>query len=191
MNTGLPPPNSVRGRIAHYLQDQKNKNRFQEVVLEIGSRFPAEEAWWVNNRHLLDGGEWIGVDIQPGINVDQVEDAHRLSFGSGSMGTVLCSEVLEHVIDPRKVVSECARVLRPGGWLIITTLFSFPIHGYPNDYWRFTPACLSQLLKEVELVDVETSTAGMVRYSLNDHGEPTQTRFNEPMHVFAVGQRPW
>ena len=64
-----------------------------------------------------------------------------------SLGTILCLDTLEHVEDPRAAVSELSRVLAPGGLLIMTSVFEFPIHGYPNDYWRFTPEGVRSLLK--------------------------------------------
>ncbi len=42
-------------------------------------------------------------------------DALRLPFGAEAFDRVICSEVLEHVADPRQAVAELWRVLRPGG----------------------------------------------------------------------------
>lgn len=44
----------------------------------------------------------------------------RLPFADDSIGTVLCSEVLEHLEDDRTMVAEIARVLAPGGAVVIT-----------------------------------------------------------------------
>lgn len=44
----------------------------------------------------------------------------RVPLQSASVDLVLCSEVLEHVRDDRSGISELARVLRPGGWLIMS-----------------------------------------------------------------------
>ncbi len=44
----------------------------------------------------------------------------RLPLESGSVGTVLCSEVLEHVEDDGALMREIARVLRPGGVAVVT-----------------------------------------------------------------------
>jgi 2-polyprenyl-3-methyl-5-hydroxy-6-metoxy-1,4-benzoquinol methylase len=44
-----------------------------------------------------------------------------LPFQDGSFGTVVAAEVIEHVFDTQAVIAEFARVVRPGGWVVITT----------------------------------------------------------------------
>jgi SAM-dependent methyltransferase len=69
-------------------------------------------------------------------------------IADGSVDFILCTETLEHVPDPRKILSEAARCLRPGGQILLTTPFSARWHYIPHDYWRFSPSCLALLLKE-------------------------------------------
>ncbi len=72
--------------------------------------------------------------------VDVFGDGNRLPFRAASFDTVLCMEVLEHLIEPDRCVAEMARVLRPGGRLLLTVPFSQQLHFLPADYSRFTPA---------------------------------------------------
>jgi SAM-dependent methyltransferase len=65
-------------------------------------------------------------------------DAARLPFPSERFDAVICSELLEHVPDPRLVLGETHRILRPGGALLICVPFLNRIHGDPYDYGRFT-----------------------------------------------------
>ena len=46
-------------------------------------------------------------------------DAHKLEFPPNSFSAVYCLEALEHVYQPRTVLSEILRVLKPGGYTII------------------------------------------------------------------------
>jgi uncharacterized protein YbaR (Trm112 family) len=62
----------------------------------------------------------------------------------------MCTEVLEHVEAPSKVIGECSRVLIDGGHLLLSIPFNFLIHGAPNDYRRLTIYGLKQLLDEGE-----------------------------------------
>jgi 2-polyprenyl-3-methyl-5-hydroxy-6-metoxy-1,4-benzoquinol methylase len=48
-------------------------------------------------------------------------DAMHLPFSSGSFDLVISSEVIEHILEPTKMMQEIARVLVPGGHLLITT----------------------------------------------------------------------
>lgn len=49
-----------------------------------------------------------------------VADGARLPIVTGTVGGVVCTEVLEHVDDPSAVFAEIARVLRPGGYAYVT-----------------------------------------------------------------------
>ena len=101
----------------------------------------------IDMRPLFPGKRFIGFDFRGGAGVDVVADLERIGLADASLGTILCLDTLEHVEDPRAAVSELSRVLAPGGLLIMTSVFEFPIHGYPNDYWRFTPEGFRSLLK--------------------------------------------
>src|SRR3546814_8619033 len=69
---------------------------------------------------------------------DVAADGALLPFPDQSFEAVICSEVLEHVPDPRLVLDEIARVLKPGGCLLLTVPFLFRIHADPHDFGRYT-----------------------------------------------------
>ena len=89
----------------------------------------------------------VGFDHAAGPDVDVVGDAHHLPFQDGEFERILCTEVLEHLLDPAKAIAEMRRVLQPGGMLILTTGFVFPLHDAPHDYWRFTRYGLEHLFR--------------------------------------------
>jgi putative methyltransferase (TIGR04325 family) len=64
---------------------------------------------------------------------------------SNSIGTAVCLSVLEHVDNPFQVFQALYQIMRPNSLLILSTVFSYPYHPSPNDYWRYTPACLKHL----------------------------------------------
>lgn len=70
---------------------------------------------------LFPGTEkWVGLDIRPGLG-DITADAHDMPLPDNSFDTVVCMNVLHKCKFPPLVVRECARVLKPGGHLIIAT----------------------------------------------------------------------
>lgn len=180
------PAESVRGRIRAYLE--RNVHTLGSNVLEVGSRRPNGAGDWADNRRLAYAEtKWTGVDIEPGEGVDIVCDASSLTFDDNAYTGALCSEVLEHVIDPLEVLRELRRCVEPGGYVLVTTLTAFPIHGYPDDYWRFTPSGMNLLMQRAGFTNVSVESAGIVTFRLNDHGEQFDVYRDCPVHVFARG----
>lgn len=60
----------------------------------------------------------FGKKKYPNINF-KLSDAHKLPFKKNSFDLVICYEVIEHVIDPGKVLAEIKRVLKPNGRAIV------------------------------------------------------------------------
>mgnify|MGYP001035719875 CR=1 FL=1 len=63
---------------------------------------------------------------------------------------LFCEQVLEHVWEPQKALVNLHKMLKPDGWLVVSTPFLVKIHKCPVDYWRFTPDCLSRMLVEAD-----------------------------------------
>ncbi len=184
MASNRMPTTSVRGRIRSFIE--RHAAGLGADVLEIGSRQHVPGAWWVVNRDLAQG-RWLGMDMQPGDGVDVVADLHALpDEWAGRFTGVLCSEVLEHVARPWMALPALHRAMRPGGLLIVTTLFAFPEHGFPDDYYRYTGSGLRLLLEDAGFTDVQTEYAGGISLQLNDHGERGMARRSLPMHIFAT-----
>ena len=76
----------------------------------------------------------------------RVEDAQRLTLPDERFDKVLLSEVIEHAPKPERAIAEAARVLRPGGLLVVST---------PS---RFSPLNLAYDMKR-----------RVRRYSFNEH----------------------
>ena len=93
--------------------------------------------------------------MDPARNPEIVGDAQEMPFADATYSTILCTEVLEHIPDPQKAVDEMYRVLKPGGTLILTTRFLFPVHDAPGDYWRFTPYGLQALFSKWAILEQE------------------------------------
>ena len=95
-------------------------------------------------------------------------DGKRLPFDDASFDTVLNVQVLEHTPAPQTVVSEMARVLKPGGKLIVVVPFSFRLHEEPHDYFRYSPHGLRHMIELAGLSELETVAHGSL-WSLMGH----------------------
>ena len=91
---------------------------------------------------------YVAADVTAGPNVDLL-----LGFDGNtgepdaSYDFVFSTQVLEHVPDPERYLSECRRILRPGGRILLTTHGMFEEHGCPSDYYRWTAHGLRRALE--------------------------------------------
>jgi len=95
---------------------------------------------------------------------DVVGDISRLPFESRSADAIICKEVLEHVRDPGRAMSEMHRVLKTGGALLCTVPFLHPYHGkkgYLHDFWRFTEEGVAELFSGFSSVEIERAGGAM------------------------------
>lgn len=98
----------------------------------------------------------IGVaafDIYASPNVQFVADAHAIPLRDAAFDAVVVQAVLEHVVDPPRVVAEIRRVLRPGGLVYAETPFMQQVHEGPYDFTRFTHSGHRRLFREFEELD--------------------------------------
>jgi len=83
-------------------------------------------------------GEGNGKGLQTGKwdtnRIDLVCDITAIPEPDGAFDAILCSEVLEHVPDPTRALDEFARLLKPGGKLILTAPFASLVHFAPYHY---------------------------------------------------------
>ena len=119
----------------------------------------------------------IALDIRRGEGVRVIGDAQQLGIRDASVDLVLCTEVLEHLPEPQRAIDEIFRVLAPGGQLLLTTRFMFPIHDAPHDYFRFTKYGLRYLLRQFEAVEIheETTAVGTLAVLLQRLGMQART----------------
>lgn len=80
----------------------------------------------------------IAFDVYPSALTNFVADAHKIPLASSSVDAVCIQAVLEHVLDPRQVVAEVDRVLKPGGLVYAETPFMQQVHEGAYDFTRFT-----------------------------------------------------
>ena len=82
------------------------------------------------------GGGEIGLQMEKWDNsqLDIVSDITAIPLPDNSVDAVLCTEVLEHVPDPLAAIKEFSRLVKPGGYLIITAPFASLTHFAPYHF---------------------------------------------------------
>lgn len=107
--------------------------------------------------------DYIGIDWSHNLHASRPEayaDAQYIPFAAATFDTVICTEVIEHLPDPALALQNIARVLRPGGHLILSAPFVQTLHEVPFDFFRFTPIGLHHLVKEAGFEVVNTWARG-------------------------------
>lgn len=153
--------------------------RSSRQAVGIGSRLNADRIVTAYERAIQDfaGGELIdlGCGNAPlaGIYRDKVDrytwldwpnsphqeyevDIHAdlnalLPIEDQSYDTVILSDVIEHISNPELLFSECTRILKPGGHLLVGVPFLYPLHEEPFDYHRYTIHKLREFGEKHEL----------------------------------------
>jgi SAM-dependent methyltransferase len=93
--------------------------------------------------------------------LDIVSDITAIPEPDESFDAVLCTEVLEHVPDPVAAIGELARLVRPGGQLIVTAPFCSLTHQSPYHYATgFTCYFYEKHLQDLGFEIEETSPNG-------------------------------
>jgi SAM-dependent methyltransferase len=117
-------------------------------------------------------------DIDPAAQANYTGDICRYNAGipDGRFDFIVCTEVLEHTLQPFGAVTELRRLLTPGGHLFLSVPFNFRIHGPLPDCWRFTEHGLRSLFAEWEIKRLEPLE--------------TPNRFLMPIHYTLVARKP-
>lgn len=118
-------------------------------VLDIGSGGSKYSVFFPNR---------LTVDIDPKREPEILADIQSMPFLDEEFEIILCTEVLEHVIDPKLAISEMKRVLKKGGILILSTRFVYPLHDTPGDYWRFSYFGMKKLFEDWEILELTPET---------------------------------
>ena len=88
-----------------------------------------------------DFGEYHGageVGLQTGTwdntKLDIVSDIMSIPLPDHSVDAIMCTEVLEHIPDPLRAIKEFARLIKSGGYLLITAPFASLTHFAPYHF---------------------------------------------------------
>lgn len=135
--------------------------------------------------------EYIGIDFANySINKDFKGEAPEhyftddylntliLPYKNESFDNVVAFQVLEHHKNPTKMISEVVRIVKPGGYILITLPFLGGLHEEPHDYHRFTRYGLIELFSRSNCEIVKIKEQGSIFSTVS-------MLFNESLNSFA------
>jgi len=136
------------------------KNEIEgKMIIEVGS-------YNVNGSLRKDiesfkPAKYVGVDMKLGPCVDSICDAENLIevFGKEVFDVVISTELMEHVSDWKKVISNLKNICVPGGIILISTRSKgFGYHGYPYDFWRYEVEDMKEIFSDCKILILESDS---------------------------------
>ena len=103
-----------------------------------------------------DGGRYQGLfpcaehktmDVHPGEGIDIVARAEKIPLPDADVDSIVCTQVFEHVDHPFESAAELFRILKPGGYVLLTAPQMNELHEEPNDFFRYTNFGLQSLFE--------------------------------------------
>jgi SAM-dependent methyltransferase len=159
-------PRPLRRHILHF------EAEIEDAVAALARDLPAD-AW------VLDAGagesqyarhfarqRYCGVDLAVGdaawdySRLDAIADLTALPFRAGAFDAALSIVTIEHLREPGRALAELARVVAPGGVLLVAAPHEWEVHQAPHDYFRYTRYGMTYLLEKAGWEVRELRAAG-------------------------------
>ena len=123
-------------------------------------------------RNILEPyiSDHVGVDhdatFHDKSNIDLFGTAYDIPENDASFDCAICTAVLEHLEEPENAISECHRVLKPGGVAIYSVPFIWHLHEEPRDFYRFSKYGLKYLFEKVgfEIIELKALSGFWVTF---------------------------
>ena len=164
------------------------------VLLDVGCGTKPYRRFFEDKVDNYLGLEYSPESVYRGCRADFFGDAMKLPFADESLDTILCTEVLEHIPNPEKVIAEFARVLRPNGIVITTAPFFYPIHD-AWDFFRYSRDGLATLMKQsgltIEEIKPLSGTAVTLALMFNLYWFDIGFMWTKWLYPFGVILRPF
>lgn len=134
--------------------------------IEPGARVLDAGAGEGQYKSLFADLRYTGIDLGVGDaewayhKLDAIADLAKLPFADASFAACVNIVTLEHVQEPSAVVQELARILKPGGRLLLITPLEWEEHQQPHDYYRYTRHGIEYLLQRAGLTAETLEPAG-------------------------------
>lgn len=162
----------IRNSVRNFIRDASKFDNADLKVLDIAPQDHngAKEFFKHASLYTLD------IDVNSGANfIADLCDDNTGIIESNYFDIIICTEVLEHTLNPFNAVRELHRIIKPNGKVFVSTPFNFRIHGPLPDCWRFTIHGLKSLFNCFDLVEIEEVV--------------TEDRFLMPIHYKTIASK--
>ena len=125
----------------------KRENLSGKSILELGF-LQHENVFDLKKICVEKDASFFTSNIEDGEGIDIVWDLHNSfpeSYPVQKFDYIICSSVMEHVAKPWIAAKNIEDIIKSNGKLFWTTPWVWRIHGYPDDYWRYTPSAVKQI----------------------------------------------
>jgi SAM-dependent methyltransferase len=143
-----------------------NLHLFTGRVLDVGGKKVRKRGLF--RPDAAPASSWEYLNIDPETDPDFLAPADAIPVADEQFDSALLAETLQHLEDPASVLREIARVVKPGGRLVATMPFLFPLHFDPDDFGRWTPSKFRLELGRAGFDVEEVSPMGSVAAVLFD-----------------------
>jgi SAM-dependent methyltransferase len=148
LKTSIRRKNQIAYDNVDFLIEELRKYEDPKILIVGGG----EVGYGLDLLYSSFSGNIVSFDIYNSKYVDIIADAHKIPIVNGCFDLVIIQAVLEHVIDPTKVVSEIYRVLKEDGIVYAETPFMQQVHEGPYDFLRFSESGHRYLFRHFSLL---------------------------------------
>lgn len=107
----------------------------------------------------------VSSDIDPTEATSLVCDAQMLPFFTATFDVLVAFELMEHIPDTSRFLEEASRVVKPGGYVVVSVPFLFGVHDH-QDFYRFTEQGLERVLAAHGLPVITILKSGGISFTI-------------------------
>ena len=163
----------IRNNVSAFIEQQAAKYDSEKVkLLDIAPQVHAGARQFFVKAHIFTA------DIDEKSGADYIIDIRKNNekvIPESTFDIIVCTEVLEHTLNPFLAIQEIHRLLKLGGLLFMSTPFDFRIHGPLPDCWRFTEHGIRLLLSDFKTIEIKALE--------------NENRFLMPYHYTTVAKK--
>lgn len=140
---------------------RENSHLITGKVLDFGCGQKPYEKYFKASEYT--GLEYDCEISRMGNKADVFYDGHTFPFKDNYFDCAISTQVLEHVPDPQRCLDELFRVIKPGGYVMLSVPFLQEEHGGPYDFQRYTEFGLRVLVEKsgFEIIKYKKLTTGI------------------------------